>query len=713
MKKDLELQYILKKIPEFVIKVAMILEENGFEAHLVGGSLRDILIGKDPNDYDIATNAYPEEIQKIFPKSVATGAKFGTINVIVNDENEEPQDIEVTTYRSEADYFKGRWPTKVEFTKKIEDDLARRDFTINAIALRLDNREILKQDLIDPFNGKNDLEKKLIRAVGDPVERFREDGLRPLRACRLSANLNFQIEDNTFQAIKKSLSVIDDISMERVRDELKKMVFNSPKPSYGFELMRKSGILKLIIPELLKGKDVFQPQYHNDDVYEHSLKAMDNAEDEVKFAALFHDIAKPVTKSEDKQGVHFYGHDIKGAQITENILKRLRFPKSEINRIGNLIKHHMFYYPNVDWRRNQYMENTEKIGNNNKITNLILLRHAVTDHNYKGIVSGQIDIVLNKEGINQARSISKELQKKFQIDQLFSSSLKRALQTAEIISQDLNLDVNTDSRFMERNFGELQGLSWAEFEKQFPSLAKHPLNSKVIQKNLPMGEGISMMESRVKVGLYNLIKSYMGKTILLVTHQGVIRIIQRIIKPILTQESLTEIQYTDINQNKVIDLGNCEYLELKIDNSLLDPNFLTDDELEKFAKDQLNPYDKTPGGWSDSAVRRLIKRVGGQEAIDQLMKLRIADAVANPKSVFNPKEINVLSERIAQVREKDMALKTSDLDVSGHDLIDYFQIKPGPQVGKILEYLLDKVIDDPLLNDKEKLLKLAQEFIKK
>lgn len=499
---EISLTELRKLIPTYVLNVAEELQKNGFEANLVGGSLRDILLGRIPSDYDVATNAYPEEITEIFPKSIPTGAKFGTITVVCEDEQGERFDVEVTTYRSEADYEGGRWPTKVEFTRNIQDDLARRDFTINAMALNLQEfdheGEIDAKDLlIDPFAGLQDLEERVIRAVGDPIERFTEDGLRPMRACRIASQLGFTIDPKTFEAMQQTNHITKMVSAERLRDELMKLLLKSPKPSVGLQLLKDSGILKLIIPELIEGIGVNQPEFHVDDVFVHTLKTVDSAEDEVKLAALFHDIAKPRTFSKDEYGIHFYGHDMLGSEMAREIMTRLKFSNAEIDRVSTLVRWHMFYYPSEDWRR------------------------------------GHVD------------------------------------------------------------------------KRQYKEMSK--------------------------------------------------------------------------------------------------------EEIKQIIEDSRNK--KAKGGWSDAAIRRLIINVGGEDAIDQLMKLRIADAEGNPMSEFNPEELDVLSERIAEVRAKDMALKVADLDITGHDLMQIFKLEPGPIIGEIMEYLLDQVIEDPLLNQKEELVKLAGGFL--
>lgn len=467
-------------IPEYVQKVARILVKEGYDCYLVGGALRDTVLGKIPHDYDLATNALPDEMLNIFPKSVSTGAKFGTIIVLMQDKQGETHEIEVTTFRSESEYVDGRWPTDVKFVDDIDKDLGRRDFTFNAMALDLSQldmggvEEEMNGELHDPFDGVGDIGKKLVRAVGTPIERFKEDGLRAFKACRVASQLGFSIEKNTLEAMKESLPVASQVSMERVRDEFMKMILNSSKPSVGIELMRQVGLLNLFMPELSEGVDVEQKLYHAHDVYWHSLGTCDVAHDSVKLAALLHDIAKPRT---DMGNGHFYGHDKMGADIAEQIMKRMKFSQSEIKRVKILIENHMFYYPHI---------------------------------------------------------------------------------------QD--------------------GMSEEERE------------------NIEM-------------------------------HQ-----------------------------------------------------------------------------WSDSAVRRFIQRVG-EENIDDLFKLRMADAQSNPSTAFKPDEITILQKRISEVRKEDMALKITDLKVTGDELISV-GIEKGPKLGIILKELLDMVLDDPMLNTKEKLIEKAKELAK-
>ena len=465
-------------IPEYVQKVARILTKEGFDCYLVGGALRDIVLGNKPHDYDLATDALPDEMLNMFPKSISTGAKFGTVIALVQDKYKETHEVEVTTFRSESGYVDGRWPTNVDFVNDIDMDLGRRDFTFNAMAMDLskmnmDGSEDEKEgEIYDPFGGIADIEEKVVRAVGTPLERFKEDGLRAFKACRVASTLGFDIEKETFDAIKESIPIASKVSMERIRDEFMKMLLDSPKPSVGIDLMRQTGLLNIFMPELLEGVGIEQKLFHAHDVYWHTLKTCDVAHDSVKLAALLHDIAKPRT---DMGNGHFYGHDKMGADLAGKIMKRMKFPQSEIERVKILIQNHMFYYPHV------------------------------------------------KED-------------------------------------------------------------------------------------------------------------------------------------------------------------------------------MTDEEKENIEAHE----------WSDSAVRRFIQRVG-EENIDDLFKLRMADAQSNPSTAFKPDEITILQRRISEVREQDMALKVTDLDITGEDLME-LGIEKGPELGRILNELLDMVVEDPLLNTKERLLEKAKEL---
>ena len=323
------------KISKEIESVVGKLEKKGFQAYLVGGCVRDLLLSVDPKDWDVATNAKPEEIEKIFPKSFINN-KFGTVTI---------GEIEITPFRTEEKYTDKRHPDKVEWAKTIEQDLARRDFTINAMAMDI------KGKVIDLFKGQKDLEKKVIRAVGSSEDRFSEDALRMLRAIRFAATLDFSIEKKTAQAIKKNVPWLQAISKERIRDEFLKIIM-ADKAADGIELLKEMGLLKYIVPELEEGYKVSQNKHHIYGCYEHavlSLKyaAKKNFNKYVRLASLFHDIGKPRAKRGEGPNATFYGHEVIGAKITIQVLNRLRFSKKDIEKIFKLVRYHLFYY-NVD-----------------------------------------------------------------------------------------------------------------------------------------------------------------------------------------------------------------------------------------------------------------------------------------------------------------------------------------------------------------------------
>ncbi len=335
-------------IPEEVKNVIERLQENSFEAYIVGGCVRDLLQNKEPKDWDITTNAKPEEIQKIFPKTFYEN-KFLTVTVQINSKNPKLQEIEITTFRSEAKYTDKRHPDEIKFAKTIEEDLARRDFTVNAIALSLSKSKT--DDFIDPFNGQKDLKNKTIRAIGKPEDRFSEDALRMLRAVRLATTLGFFLEEKTSQAIKKKSIWLKLISQERIRDELLKIIMTE-NAAQGIELLRTHNLLKYIISELEEGYGVGQNKHHIYECYEHNLRSLDYATKKnfnkyVRIAALLHDVAKPRTKRGEGLDSTFYNHEIVGAKMTNQILQRLKFSKKDIEKITRLVRYHLFYY-NVD-----------------------------------------------------------------------------------------------------------------------------------------------------------------------------------------------------------------------------------------------------------------------------------------------------------------------------------------------------------------------------
>jgi len=352
------------QVKQGALEVIKKLKSKGFQAYLVGGCIRDLLLGITPEEWDIATNASPQQVIELFEKVIPTGIEFGTVMVLLTDGT-----YEVTTFRSDEKYLDGRHPAKVTFTNDLHQDLSRRDFTINAFAYDPET-----QELIDDFHGQEDLKNKLIRAIGNPIARFSEDGLRPIRACRFAAKLEFDIESETFRAIPKTLEIVKKVAPERIHDEIIKLL-KAPKPSIGFELMRKSGLLKLLIPELENCYGVEQPpKYHKYDVYWHSLYSCDAAPAEsyqIRLAALLHDIGKPSCKV----GYTFYNHDQLGAKMVEEILKRLKFSNSDIKTISNLIKNHMFEYSSA-WSDAAVRRFIRRVGGIEEVKNLFLLRKA-------------------------------------------------------------------------------------------------------------------------------------------------------------------------------------------------------------------------------------------------------------------------------------------------------------------------------------------------
>ena len=325
------------EIPEDVREISRVLSDAGYENYLVGGCVRDLIMNRAPKDWDITTIAKPEEIQKIFPDSFYEN-DFGTVGV----KTETLGIVEVTPYRLESEYSDARHPDKVEWAKKIEDDLSRRDFTMNAIALN-----ILTGELVDPFGGQKDIEKKIIRTVGKPEERFGEDALRIFRALRLSSELGFAIEHETQEAIGKCAHLLPKISKERVRDEFIKLIM-SPEPGVALEMCARLGILKYITEEFEKGIGVEQNKAHAYTVWEHLLRSLNHAAAKnfplhVRLAALFHDIAKPHTKSLKGDNITFYGHEVVGARIARKVLENLKFSKEISEKVVKLVRWHMFF----------------------------------------------------------------------------------------------------------------------------------------------------------------------------------------------------------------------------------------------------------------------------------------------------------------------------------------------------------------------------------
>lgn len=345
------------KLDSTLIEFGKVFFQAGYKAYLVGGAVRDMLMKVPAHDWDVATNATPQDVIKLFKFVVPTGIEHGTVTV-----HYKGNEIEVTTFRTEAGYSDGRHPDSINYAATIEEDLARRDFTMNAIAASLEDGIIT-----DPYGGQDDIKNKLIRTVGAAHERFMEDGLRPVRALRFASKLGFSIEKNTYSEIfKKEIQAkAASISIERFRDEFEK-IMSSPKPSVGLKLLEESGLLDIFIPEFKICRGCIQSDYrafHKFDVLDHLFYACDGAPADklnVRLAALFHDIGKPAAKKilhetvldgekndgskKEIETITFYNHEAFGEKITQKLMTRLKFSNDMISNVSHLVKEHMFHY---------------------------------------------------------------------------------------------------------------------------------------------------------------------------------------------------------------------------------------------------------------------------------------------------------------------------------------------------------------------------------
>ncbi len=368
---------MLHRIPKEVEDLSRRLREKGKRAWVVGGCVRDLLLGRQVSDWDLATDALPAELMKIFPRAIPTGIAHGTVTVMIGGKG-----YEVTTLRGETTYSDGRHPDEVHFTDDITRDLARRDFTINAIALDpLSAHEGAGREgegaLIDPFGGQSDLRARVLRAVGDPRERFSEDGLRVLRAARFVATLEVELEPATRAAIAPTLDTYRKVSMERVRDEWLKTM-KARKPSRAFDVMRETGILGVTCPELLEGVGMEQNRWHAFDVWRHGMECMNACKGDpvLRVAALLHDVGKPRSRAfNDKtQDYTFYDHERIGAEIADPILTRLKFSNDERARIVDLVRHHLFHYTS-EWTDTAVRRWIRRVGRE-RVEDLYLLNEA-------------------------------------------------------------------------------------------------------------------------------------------------------------------------------------------------------------------------------------------------------------------------------------------------------------------------------------------------
>lgn len=363
-------------IPEDILFLSHIFSSNNYELRLVGGSVRDSLRERKVSDFDLATSASPNQVQQILKNQsncilIPTGLAHGTLTLVFNNNH-----YEITSYRIDGIYSDNRRPDSVHFTSSLEEDLSRRDFTINAIAVDPKTKEIL-----DPFHGQEDIKQKLIKTVGDPKQRFGEDALRMLRACRFAAKLEYTIDSDTYLAIKELASNIQQISQERIRDEILN-ILTSDKPSVGFDLLYDLGLLSFILPELAEGYGIEQNAFHKFDVYRHNVETcnhMPKEDIEGRLAALLHDIGKPRAKKfalKTGNGNVFYNHEIIGAKMTKGLMKRLKFSNEAIHKTSLLVELHMFYYTK-EWNDGAIRRFLKRFDGDINFLNLLFqLRHA-------------------------------------------------------------------------------------------------------------------------------------------------------------------------------------------------------------------------------------------------------------------------------------------------------------------------------------------------
>lgn len=335
---------VRSEIPKEVADIADVLEKAGYEAYLVGGCVRDLLIGKEPKDWDITTNAHPDAIKELFTETYHNN-DFGTVGVVNEFATDERiKVVEVTPYRAESEYTDSRRPGQVTFGVTLEEDLTRRDFTVNAIAYRLSDEKI-----VDLFDGQGDIKRKCLRAVGEAPLRFKEDALRLMRAVRLAVELDFTIEAETMAALGENAANLGNISKERIRDEFSRILL-SKSPMQGIVFLEKLGLLPYVLPELLEGIGIEQNQAHAFDVYEHLLRTLQHAADkdftfEIRLAALLHDIGKPASRrwSDEKKDWTFYGHEVIGAKMAKKILNDLKFSRETSEIVVTFVRWHMFF----------------------------------------------------------------------------------------------------------------------------------------------------------------------------------------------------------------------------------------------------------------------------------------------------------------------------------------------------------------------------------
>ena len=394
-------------VPPLLKEISKYFHDAGFSVYLVGGAVRDYLLKKDASDWDIATDARPSDVMKIFHRTIPTGIEHGTVTIIYKKKH-----IECTTFRTESDYTDGRHPAAVSYTATIEEDLARRDFTMNAVAVSLPDGT-----LIDPFGGRADIRTRCIKAVGNARDRFSEDGLRPVRAIRFAAQLKFTIDGGTLAAIPSALPIIGKISIERFREEFTKLLI-CPSPIAGLRLMENTGVLQLFIPELMQCRGVEQGGHHRFDVLDHSFlvchacpAGMEHLH--IRLAGLFHDIGKPSVRKRTEDGSYtFYRHEQVSGKVTRTIMRRLKYSNAEIEKTAHLVVQHMFHYE-PSWTDAAVRRFIVRIGKEN-IDDLFALRRAdvagladdYAEPNFLTEFTVRIDKILTEEGAYSLKDLA-------------------------------------------------------------------------------------------------------------------------------------------------------------------------------------------------------------------------------------------------------------------------------------------------------------------
>ncbi len=384
------------KFPKVLFSLAQVFADAGHGCYVVGGALRNIAMGEEPDDYDIATDATPEGVMKLFRRTIPTGIKHGTVTVLFRG-----QSFEVTTFRTEGSYSDGRRPDSVDYVGTIEEDLSRRDFTINGMAY-----DLVDHRFVDPYGGMEDLERGRVRAIGAPRERFSEDGLRLLRCIRFSGRLGFSVEENTLQALKEEKSRIRAVSPERIREEFSKTLL-AKDPTWGLSLLRDSGLMEEFLPELYRTRLTPQERGIDKDVLDHSIRSAAAAPAEsltLRLAALFHDIGKFNTQEGTPPGpLSFHGHEVVSAEETASVLRRLRYPNAVVDDVCHLIRHHMIRY-DESWSDGAVRRFVRTIGREN-LGNWFALRRAdalgkggpITESRGLRSLSDRIETVLTED----------------------------------------------------------------------------------------------------------------------------------------------------------------------------------------------------------------------------------------------------------------------------------------------------------------------------